>query len=177
MTGSIDVVVLNDRGINQTISVPHKSEGNNKHTTSDFSLDWIRKAKFPSILSTKDHNIEVLKSGAIIFARGVALLSTESVNWKRLYFAQFGYIVDPFFCTAGIVITSSTLSTIPKSENLAKLMDIAIPFCKKGDCYLISSAFHWRFVLLLISSGLAGKGQIIPVELMSKFASHVLTQT
>lgn len=133
-----------------------------------------------STLSTKNHDIEVLRTVAIafvIFAHVAALLSPDSMYWRVLGFARFGSGVDLFFCVSGFIITSSIISTVPERKNLASFMSFAIPFWKRRFWRLMPSAFFWVFVMLLISYVWGGKGQVIPFEIMYKSAFHALTQT
>jgi len=132
------------------------------------------------MIDNKNHDIEVLRTLAIVFvilAHIAALLSPESAYWKLLDISRFGSGVDLFFCVSGFIITKSILDQIPTDKTFSSFLNFSLPFWTRRFWRLIPSAFLWISISVVLSMLWGGNGAFLPIEVLYKSAFAAVTQT
>lgn len=132
------------------------------------------------VSSKKNHDIEVLRTIAILFvllAHAAILFSPSSLYWDVLNYAKFGSGVDLFFCVSGYIVTLSIINKIPNHKSFYSFWEFSYFFWRRRFWRLMPSAVFWVLIVIFMSLVWGGQGVVIPFELTITSAFHAITQT
>lgn len=98
------------------------------------------------VTSNKNHDIEVLRTIAIVFvflAHIPSILAPDSFYWKIFNISRFGSGVDLFFCVSGFIVTKSLIQKNLHLLSFAEFRKEAKFFYIKRAWRLFPAAFFW----------------------------------
>lgn len=133
-----------------------------------------------SVINNKNHDIEVLRTIAIVFvilAHIPGILPPDSFYWKIFNISRFGSGVDLFFCISGFIVTKSIISKNFHLMDKTSFFNEALFFYKKRMWRLLPASFFWILASLILSIVMAKSHGFLPFSKLGISALYSATQT